>query len=256
MTQHGGWRASFLAAGVPGVLAALCLLLFVEEPVRGAADPLRASWERENLRGLFHNAPYLSVVAGMSSLVFGMVGIAVWLPTFYVRFGGYPVSSAAKLVGVITLVSGVAGTCAGAALSQRWSRRNALAPYLVSAWSLAVCVVLGFGAIFGPSMLLTPCVLIAEFFLFFNAAPLNVALVNSVSARIRATAVAICLFAVHAFGDAISPELIGHLSDRYSLRIALSASLLSIAVGAAVLFMGVQIVARGAGQNESVEIGS
>ena len=54
---------------------------------------------------------------------------------------------------------------------------------------------------------------IAEFFLFLNTGPLNAALVCSVGPRLRATAVAMNVLFIHALGDAISPPIMGAISD-------------------------------------------
>src|SRR3546814_9008313 len=38
IAQHYGWRWVFIAAGIPGILIAIVLLLTVREPVRGGMD--------------------------------------------------------------------------------------------------------------------------------------------------------------------------------------------------------------------------
>jgi hypothetical protein len=58
-----------------------------------------------------------------------------------------------------------------------------------------------------------PALFLAEFFLFLNTGPLNTAIVNSVSAPVRATAISINLFCIHFFGDTFSPQIIGAISD-------------------------------------------
>jgi MFS family permease len=54
----------------------------------------------------------------------------------------------------------------------------------------------------------------AIFFMFLNTGPTNTVLANVTAPNIRATAFAINIFMIHALGDAISPTLIGVLSDR------------------------------------------
>ena len=63
-------------------------------------------------------------------------------------------------------------------------------------------------------------------------------IVNSVAAPIRATAIGINLFIIHLFGDAFSPALIGAISDRSSLRLGFSVTLVAMVVSAGILFMG------------------
>jgi len=50
-------------------------------------------------------------------------------------------------------------------------------------------------------------------FLFINNAPFHAILVNSVSATVRATAVALNIVAIHIMGDVISRFGVGVLSD-------------------------------------------
>jgi MFS family permease len=59
-------------------------------------------------------------------------------------------------------------------------------------------------------------VFLAEFCLFFNTGPSNTALANVTHPAIRSTAFALNIFFIHAVGDAISPPIIGALSDHYN----------------------------------------
>jgi hypothetical protein len=79
---------------------------------------------------------------------------------------------------------------------------------------------------------------VTEFFLFLNTGPLNAAIVNSVSAPVRATAISLNLFCIHAFGDTFSPQIIGAISDRSNLRIGLGATLIFLVISALILRMG------------------
>jgi hypothetical protein len=57
----------------------------------------------------------------------------------------------------------------------------------------------------------------AQLCLFLSTGPINAALVNLVIASERATAIALSVFAIHLLGDALSPFLVGALSDIFSL---------------------------------------
>jgi len=61
----------------------------------------------------------------------------------------------------------------------------------------------------------------AEFFLFLNTGPLNTVIVNVTAPALRARAFAVNIFFIHALGDAISPAMLGWLSDLWGLRNAL-----------------------------------
>jgi hypothetical protein len=65
-----------------------------------------------------------------------------------------------------------------------------------------------------------------------------------VPARLRASAVAINVFFIHLLGDAFSPTLIGVVSDRSSLGIAVAMTSGPIALGGVLLLFGARKVAR------------
>jgi hypothetical protein len=85
---------------------------------------------------------------------------------------------------------------------------------------------------------LLPGAFVAEFFLFLGTGPNNAAIVNSVAAPIRATAISVNLFTIHVLGDAFSPTLIGKISDATNLRIGLSITLVTLALSGLILFFG------------------
>ena len=82
--------------------------------------------------------------------------------------------------------------------------------------------------------------MLGEFLLLLNTAPLNAALVNSVSARIRATAIAVNLFTIHLLGDAFSPTLIGWISDKTNLQTGFFSTIVAVVLSAVILFYGMR----------------
>jgi MFS transporter, Spinster family, sphingosine-1-phosphate transporter len=258
-----GWRAPFFVSALPGLLIAIALWIWVQEPGRGSADriayasdlPVKdgggvpsasAGWGdylTSVYRGLARPA-YLSATLGMAALVFSMGGISAFLPTFFVRFGGYSVSKAGLVVGGMTVVDGLLGTILGGWLAQRWLRHNHRALYLLSAWSALLAIPGAVVVFFGPRSLMIPAAFAAEFFIFLNTGPLNAAILNSVGARVRSTAIAVNLFLIHALGDAPSPRIIGHISDHSSLRTGLGVTLVTFAIAAILLFAGARYAPR------------
>jgi MFS family permease len=236
--QRYGWRNPFYVAAVPGLIATLLFWWKVPEPVRGACDLPAAASRRDTVRGLLRNYGYQLPVLGMAMMTFSIGGIAIWMPTFLHRHAGYSLSTAGLALGAVTAVDGIFGTWAGGWLAQRWLRTNHRALYLLSAWSMLLAIPGALLAFFGPQRLVLPGVAAAEFFLFLNTGPLNAAIVNSVSAAVRSTALAIELFLIHAFGDVPSPKLIGWVSDRTNLSLGLGLTLIAMALSALALFFG------------------
>jgi MFS transporter, Spinster family, sphingosine-1-phosphate transporter len=71
------------------------------------------------------------------------------------------------------------------------------------------------------------------FCLFFNTGPTNTILANVTHPAIRAASFALNIFLIHAFGDVISPVVIGVVGDRYDMNRAF------ILVGAMFVVAGV-----------------
>lgn len=236
--ERYGWRMPFYVAALPGVLIALGFWLLVREPVRGAADTLHATAGRSSFRGLFKNPAYWTATLGMAMWTFAVGGISTWLPTFLRRFAGYSVGGAGLTAGEITAVDGLLATVAGGWLAQQWLRRNYRALYLLSAWGSVLAIPFALAVFFGPARYLIPAAYLAEFCLFLNTGPLNAAIVNSVAAPIRSTAISLNLLVIHLLGDFPSPHLIGWISDRHNLRMGLGATVISLAASGLILFSG------------------
>ncbi len=101
-----------------------------------------------------------------------------------------------------------------------------------------------------------PGILVAAFLLLLNTAPLNAALINSVGAHIRATAIAVNIFVIHLLGDALSPWLIGFIADRRSLQGGFISAVVAIALSSAILFYGMRFAPAVRIQRESDAVGA
>ncbi|MBV9481081.1 MAG: MFS transporter [Acidobacteria bacterium] len=234
-----GWRAPFYVAAVPGfVLGAVMLVM--PEPERGQFDSIGETDERGKVLGLAHNPAFLTATLGMAMMTFAQGGLLVWMPTFLSRMRGYTLGQANNLFGLIIAADGTVAALAGGWLGDRLLGRTKGAYYLVSAVSMACGLPVMVVALFhrGPAML--PGIVLAAFLLLLNTAPLNAAIINSVGAHIRATAIAVNLFVIHFLGDAFSPWLIGKISDRSSLESGFISTVVATAISAAILFYGMK----------------
>jgi len=238
-----GWRMPFLVCAIPGLL--LCgALLALKEPERGANDHIADSLERSTVLGLFRNKAYLTVTLGLAMLTFAMGGLQVWMPTFLTRMRGVPIARANLVFGGMTLVSGIFATLLGGWLGDRALRRTPAGYQLVSATGMVLSIPAMVAAIYvvGPAMY--PAIFIGEFMLLLNTGPLNAALVNSVSAKIRATAVAVNLFTIHLLGDAFSPTIIGWVSDRTNLQTGFFSTIVAVVLSATILLYGMRFAPK------------
>jgi len=130
------------------------------------------------------------------------------------------------------------GTAVGGMIAQRWLRTNHRALYLISAWSALLTVPFGVLCFFGPRSTMLPALGVAMFCIFLGTGPLNAAIVNAVPAGVRATAIAMELFLIHALGDTPSPRLIGMVSDHSTLATGLGLTLVTMVIATVLLFLG------------------
>jgi len=234
---HYGWRAPFYLAGGPGFLLA-ALLLFVPEPERGRFDSVEETAERNSVWALARNPAFLTATLGMAMMTFAQGGLLVWMPTFLSRMRGYSLLRANYFFGLIIAIDGIIAALLGGWLGDRLLPRTKGAYYLVSSVSMGLGIPVMMVALFtrGPTMV--PGITVAGFLLLLNTAPLNAAVINSVGAHIRVTAIAANILVIHFLGDALSPWLIGLVSDRSSLESGFISTVVATALSAAILFYG------------------
>ena len=236
--EHFGWRKSFIVSAVPGTIIAILIAFLMKEPARGASQHEKAKLEKETVRSLLKNKAYLASILGYAAVTFSLGGISWWMPSFLQRVDARSESSAAYLMGVITLCGGLGGTITGGVIAQRWSRTNSKALYLVPALSSALAVPPALVCFFGPHSLTLYGLAAAVFFISLGTGPVNAATLNAVRPEVRATAMAGQLFIIHALGDAISPPIIGAVSDRSTLNIGLGSTLITMLIASIIFFFG------------------
>src|SRR5581483_7201246 len=95
------------------------------------------------------------------------------------------------MFGLIVVVAGILASLAGGWLGDYLLTNMKSSYYFVSAASMALGVPFMIVALFNPGRLMLPAIAIAAFLLLLNTSPLNAAIVNSVGAHIRATAIAV-----------------------------------------------------------------
>lgn len=248
-----GWRAAFFVAGGPGLVLALVAVM-LPEPVRGAMDdepgePETAAAAAQPLpialRRLFRSPAWRIDTAATTLMTFALGGLAAWMPTYLQRAHGLSLGEAGTGFGAVTVVAGLVGTLLGGWLGDRAQARSAGGYFWVSGVGLLLGAPFAVGMVMMPS---APTVLavafVAELLLFLNTGPLNAALLASVPASMRALAMAVNVFFIHALGDAISPPLMGLVSERWHLGVAVGAMAVPIAAGGLLLLYGARRVSR------------
>ena len=240
----GSWRAPFLAAAIPGFLLALVLWL-LPEPPRGQHEEHSPVDVWTLLGGLVRNGAFITATLGMAMYTFAIGGMQAWIPTFLIRLRGMDLKSANIDFSIITIINGIGATLLGGWIGDRLLKRYAGAYYTFSGVAMLIAVPFMVAAIYITGPLMFPAIFVAVFFILVGTGPSNAAVVNSVSASIRSTALAVNVFVIHLLGDAFSPVLIGRLSDRTgSLQTAFWMAFAAAGLSAIIMLYGARYAPR------------
>lgn len=257
--QRYGWHAAFLLVGAPGLLLAVPLALLRTPPRGGDASPHQAFGHplprgksaTAGYAALFRSRSFICNTLAMAAMTFAIGGLAQWIPSFLYRVHSLDVANANTLFGATTVLAGILGTMSGGWLGDRWQKRSGKGYLLISGWGFLIGAPFAAWAILAPG--LTGCIsaiFIAEFFLFLNTGPLNTVIINVTNPAVRAMAFAVNIFFIHALGDAVSPSILGWLSDQWGLRSALLITPLAMVLAGLFCFICGRFVVRDMAQAE------
>ncbi|MFZ3265086.1 MAG: MFS transporter [Terriglobales bacterium] len=239
LSPHYGWRFPFYIAAAPGFLLALAVS-FLKEPERGQFDSLKETQERGTVLGLVRNPAFLTATLGMAAMTFSLGGIQVWMPQFLYTERHYSLEAANLIFGIIIVVDGILASLAGGWLGDYLLPRMKSSYYLISAASMGLGVPVMIVALFARGRAMVPAIAVAAFLLLLNTSPLNAALLNSVGAHIRATAIAVNIFVIHILGDVPSPTMMGWVADKRSLQAAFILPVIAMGISSVILFYGMR----------------
>ena len=202
MSEHWGWRTTFIVVGLPGLLIALLVRFTMVEPARGATEPKRLEAHAQPppfwrvARQMWRTPATRHVVLGSALAGFGAIG------TF----------TAGRMADVL------------ARRDPRWLTwivavgKGGLVPFLVLFFLMDDLL---------PALLIY---LVPAFFGGFYLAPTFAMIQGLVPVHMRSVAAAICLFLLNLIGMGLGPQGVVILSDylhaeygqeslRYSLMI-------------------------------------
>jgi len=226
LAHYFGWRVAFMLVGAPGLIVSI-FVWKLREPQRGARDlpteepgtdavneaTTTASWWQTTKR-IFSTRDWLLSTAGYSALTFVLGAFATWATLMLARDKKMSETTAAVVLGVVTLLAGATGTFGGGWIADRIAAKRRDGYFLVCAVSSLLGVVpAAIALITHRPLLFLPAIFVAVVLLFVNNAPFHAILVNSVPPAIRASAVAMNIVVIHAGGDLISRFGVGKLSD-------------------------------------------
>jgi MFS family permease len=216
LAGHFSWRAAFVVVGLPGLFVALLIKLLVPEPERGRFDRQKATsasaWQ--TAATLARNPSFWLLSLGAASGSITGYGLLFWLPSFFNRTFGLPVSETGAFFGSIFLVGGIAGIWLGGWLGDRLGPSRPAAYALIPALCLLVAIPLYAAGLFAPSLVIVWVLLtVAQVLALAWLGPVVTAVQHIVTPVMRATTSASFLFINNLVGIAFGTFFFGWFSD-------------------------------------------
>lgn len=238
-----GWRQMFVVAGIPGMVLAALFFLTVREPERlGSLTDAEARARRNprtlfaDLALLFRSPAYLYLLAASTFMGLNAFAASVWTPTFLERVHGLDMATIASIIGPTKGVFGLAGVLTGGILIDRLMRRSP--HWRVSLPALACVLLAPVEVVFllaEPQWLWVAAFAASAFLTLVHQGPLFALVMEVVSSRMRALAIATLVLFSGLFGQAAGPLIVGTMNDWLMPTVGVTAirySLLIIAVTA------------------------
>jgi len=249
IAENVSWQAAFMLVGVPGILVALAIKVFVKEPPRGWADAQAAqdspalTQERPGdlgreaseaggpndapaagapsvlsvARRLFGSWGMFHLMAGITMASFAGYGTGNYAPAYFIREFGLGLGAVGLIIGLAGGVSNGAGTLLGGFLTD-WAGKRSVRWYaLVPAIGLILAAPLYILAYTRDSWPMAVAILLIPGVLHYTyLGPTFGVVQNVMDTRMRATAAAVLLFVVNLIALGFGPPFTGWCIDQFA----------------------------------------
>lgn len=219
LVEAYGWRMVFYITGVPGVLLGLLTYISIREPERGRLleSGLRRSGQAplgDTIRSLLRNKVYVGTVAGHTFALVTVQALLVWLYPLIERNFGMPKTEIGAYAAGVLLFCAMPSLFIGGVLCDFMAKRD----LKWMSWLPAIFVAASipfYYLMLGANSPLVFFAFLGAFNIFINleTAPVFASVQANSDPSERALAVALLAFCVTIVGYAITPVVVGTLSD-------------------------------------------
>jgi predicted MFS family arabinose efflux permease len=219
MAEAVGWRKAFFIIGIPGVLFAVALALFVREPLRGRWDggkvPVKSSFG-ETMAVLRKRAAFWYIALGCAFTSFVAYGNGNFFPSYLIRNHGMSLGEVGTVLGLISGLAGAVGMFLGGVLGDRFGQEDKRWYLWVPMWGCLIATVPYLYTLLGNEKLwiivaLVPANILSTMYLGPSIAMCQ----TLVSPGMRAMASAVLFFVLNMIGLGLGPLIVGVLSDAF-----------------------------------------
>src|SRR5262249_28793204 len=182
---------------------------------------------------------YVFNTVGQVIYTFTVGGLAFWMPTYFQEVRHLSNEIATRYFGAVLVLAGFAGTLIGGRGGDALARGSPDGHFLISGGAFVASLPFPLLAVLHPSpAIFWPAMFMTLLLFFINTGPLTAAMANVLPPELRASGFAINTMAIHVFGDAPSPLLIGFVKDRIGLATPVLTTGLLVVVAGLVLLAG------------------
>lgn len=214
--QLYGWRWAFIIAGLPGIVLAVLLWRYAEEPAPPKPDD--ANRQRrlffETLGHFRRNQSLMHALIGLSIVGIVTFGALSWNAVFMIRALGLNVAQAGIVLALVVGIGGAIGTCLSGVLADRYGDHD-------PRWRMGIVIAaILIAKPFVLCFLLAPSPLVALLGFAVSGAlatifwaPTFAYMHGQLPRELRPMATAVTLFAFNIVGMGLGPTVVGILSD-------------------------------------------
>lgn len=213
MGERFGWRLTFVAVGIPGLLLALLVGTTVREPARPA--PAADESILFVLRYLASKPSFVFLMLAASCHAIAAYAAIMWTPTFYQRVHGLSLQQVGFWLGPVSGVGGALGALSGGLVADRLGRGDQRWYAWVATIVALLAVPSGVVAYLFTSDSKSSLLAYFVFILMIGAynGPLHAMNQFLARPRMRSVSVALQLFIVNLIGGVVGPWVVGAISD-------------------------------------------
>lgn len=219
LVEQIGWRLTFLAIGLPGLVLALVVHLTIEEPARGRLEEIARKEDAaftfaHTLRFAFKSRTYLLLISTLVISTFASSAITQWWPTFFARNFGLSAANIGAALGLALGLGGAIGAIGGGFIANKLAARGYRLPLIALGIVKWVMTPLSIGVLVAPSagwsFTFVALMAIAG---SSSVGVISAAIFSVMDPRGRATAGALSSFLPVVLGASLGPFMVGFLSD-------------------------------------------
>ncbi len=230
IAEHLGWRHALGVVAIPGFFIAI-LFFWVRdyktiELVKNPAETtngLRHKMKKREIAAQFLKTRSLILTnLGFAASAFVTTALLSWLPSYFHRTEGIPISDAGMKGGAIMFLA-IIGAPLGGFLADKWFARTPQGRMLLPAVSTTVTAAILFIAFVFFSGTIQYVMLLGAGISAVAFIPAAVAVTQEVvHPGLRAMSLSICVIVQHVLGSTLGPVFVGVVSDQYDLLTAMS----------------------------------